>query len=134
MTVYVETSALMKRYVEEPESEACDALLAANPTWVSARHTEVEIRRNLARLLPSGVLADAQQRFRDDWARTHVVELDKEVCQTAGDLAEATGARSLDAVHLGAAQQAGGGSLPIVTYDLRLAQAARSLGWTVLNP
>ena len=51
----------------------------------------------------------------------------------AGDVVEITGARTLDALHLGAARVVGGGALPIVTFDLRQAQAARSLGWVVLG-
>ncbi|MFQ5665989.1 MAG: hypothetical protein ACE5I7_06105 [Candidatus Binatia bacterium] len=30
-------------------------------------------------------------------------------------------------------ERAGGSALPFLTYDLRQAQAARSLGWTVLG-
>jgi predicted nucleic acid-binding protein len=48
-------------------------------------------------------------------------------------MAEATGARTLDALHLAAAQRIGGGALPFVTADLRQAQIARSLGWVVLG-
>jgi predicted nucleic acid-binding protein len=62
-----------------------------------------------------------------------VVELTHEVCEAAAELAEVTGARSLDALHLGAAKVVGGGALPFVTFDLRQAQAARALGWVVLG-
>jgi predicted nucleic acid-binding protein len=41
--------------------------------------------------------------------------------------------RTLDALHLAAAERAGGGTLVFVTYDIRQAQAARSLGWPVLG-
>jgi hypothetical protein len=44
-----------------------------------------------------------------------------------------TGARSLDALHLGTAKVVGGGALPFVTFDLRQAQAARALGWFALG-
>lgn len=134
MTLYVDTSALIKRYVLEPESDRCEAALLADPEWVSARHTEVEIRRNLALLLDDEALADARSQFDRDWARTHVVELDAETCRVASGLAEATGARTLDALHLGAAMRAGGGQIPLLTYDLRQSTVARSLGWAVLSP
>lgn len=55
------------------------------------------------------------------------------VCEAASEIAEVTGIRSLDALHLGAARRLGVGSLPLVTFDLRQALAARSLGWTVLG-
>ena len=44
-----------------------------------------------------------------------------------------TGCRTLDALHLAAAERSGGRSLPIVTFDRRLAQAARSVGFTVIG-
>ncbi|MDP9404622.1 MAG: type II toxin-antitoxin system VapC family toxin [Actinomycetota bacterium] len=134
MTLYLDTSALMKRYLPEPESDPCEAALLADPEWVSARHTEVEIRRNLVRLLDGQALADARSQFDRDWARTHVVELDADTCSVASGLAEATGARTLDALHLGAAMRAGGGQIPLLTYDVRQAQVARALGWMVLAP
>ena len=78
-------------------------------------------------------LTAARRQFERDWANTAVVELTHEVCEAAAELAEVTGARSLDALHLGAAKVVGGGALPIVTFDLRQAQAARALGWVVLG-
>lgn len=44
-----------------------------------------------------------------------------------------TGSWTLDALHLAAAEQAGGRELPFVTFDLRLAEAARALGFTVIG-
>lgn len=41
--------------------------------------------------------------------------------------------RTLDALHLAVAQRVGGSALAFLTYDLRRAQAARSLGFTVLG-
>jgi predicted nucleic acid-binding protein len=133
LTLYLDSSALLKLYVEEPESESCERLMNADPIWLSARHTEVEVRRNLARLLQGRALTSARDQFTSDWRRTHVLELDATTCGLASDLAEVTGARTLDALHLAAAQRAGGGALPLLTYDLRQAQVARSLGWTVLG-
>jgi hypothetical protein len=63
----------------------------------------------------------------------HVVELDELTCEIAAGVAEATGARSLDALHLGAMSRAGKGSLSLLTFDVRQAQAARALGFAVLG-
>lgn len=71
--------------------------------------------------------------FRADWARMLIVELDATTCDRAGDLAETLHVRTLDALHLAVAERAGAGTLPFLTYDVRQAQAARSLGWTVLG-
>jgi hypothetical protein len=131
--MYVDSSAFLKLYVDEPESDACEEFMIADPEWISARHTHVEVRRNLTRLLSGRPLASSRDQFDVDWHRTDVVELDRPTCDFAAELAEVTGARTLDALHLGAARRAGGGALPVLTYDLRQAQVARSLGWSVLG-
>jgi len=51
VSLYLDSSALLKRYVDEPDSDEANALLASDPSPLTARHTIVEVRRNLARLL-----------------------------------------------------------------------------------
>jgi hypothetical protein len=130
--MYVDASALLKRYVEEADSAACEEMLESD-ALVTGRHTIVEIRRNLARLLPSERLAEVRGRFDRDLEAVSIVELDEATCETAASLAEVTGVRTLDALHLAAAQRVGGTALPFLTYDVRQAQAARSLGYSVLG-
>lgn len=133
MTIYVDSSALLKLYLDEPESRGAAALLEADVDWVCGAHTLVEVRRNLRRLLTGATLRDARRKFLRQWRRVRVVELDAATCEVAAELAEETGARTLDALHLGAAHRAGEGLLPFLTYDRRQAAAARELGWTVLG-
>jgi predicted nucleic acid-binding protein len=133
VTLYVDASALLKLYFDEPDSSHAEEILTADPDWVTARHTAVEVRRNLARELRGAELRAARRQFERDWRGTAVVELTAEICEAAAEIAEVTGARTLDALHLGAARAAGGGALPFVTFDLRQAQAARALGWVVLG-
>lgn len=132
---YVDTSALLKRYVAEPESEAAIRLLDQDQDWVTAAHTEVEVRRHLARLLEDdqALLRQTREAFLRDWETVHVVALDATTCARAADLAEATGARSLDALHLAAAGRAGAPALRLVAFDHRLARTARGLGWLVVG-
>ena len=129
----MDSSALLKLYFEEAESELAEELLLSVPEWVTGRHTLVEVRRNLTRGLEGAALAGARRQFERDWEGTAVVELTAEVCEAAAEIAEVTGARTLDSLHLGAMKVVGGGALPLVTFDLRQAQAARALGWTVLG-
>jgi predicted nucleic acid-binding protein len=51
----------------------------------------------------------------------------------AAAIAESTGARTLDALHLAAARRAGGPVVAFLTFDVRQAQAARALGFTVVG-
>lgn len=130
MTTYVDTSALLKRYVEEPDSERAEELLGSDPELVTGRHTVVELRRNLARLLAPGAASAARRAFARDLSSLSIVELDAATCELAAAVAEQTGVRTLDALHLGAALRLGTG-ITFCTFDARLAHAARSLGFAV---
>ncbi len=133
MSLYVDSSALLKRYVDEPDSEAAEALLRSDPSLLTARHAVIEVRRNLARLLDATDAAAARSAFTRDLRVFSIVELDEVTCETAAGIAEMTGVRTLDALHLAAAQRIGGPAVALLTFDLRQAQAARSLGITVLG-
>lgn len=133
MSVYVDSSALVKRYVEESDSERAEALLLADTGWVTARHSYVEIALALHRRLAEEPRRAAMAAFEEDWDRIFVVAIDETVCRRAAELGALTGARTLDALHLAAAERAGGRSIPIVTFDLHLAEAARRLGLAVLG-
>ena len=133
MTLYVDSSALLKRYLDEPDSDRWNELLSSDSAWLTSRLTWVEVWRHLGRRLPPEVVATARSAFRIDWERFFVVEIDAALAEEAGSIADLTGARSLDAVHLAALGRSGPGQIPLLTADLRQAQAARALGWTVLS-
>ena len=133
MSLYVDSSALLKRYVDEPDSDTAEALLASDPSLLTARHTIVEVRRNLARVLDEADAVAARAAFTEDLRSFAIVELDEVTCDTAAGIAELTGTRTLDALDLAAAQRLGGSAVPFLTFDLRQAQAARSLGLTVVG-
>ena len=133
MTLYVDSSALAKRYVTEADSDTAEAILLNDPDWVSANHTSVEVALALSRRLDDRDIEPALAGFDADWQRTLVVALDDAVCRRAAEIGRVTGSRTLDALHLAAAERAGGRALPFVTFDLRLAQAARAHGFTVIG-
>lgn len=130
MTLYVDTSALLKRYVDEPDSDRAIELLGSDPILVTGRHTVVEVRRNLARVLAPGDATAARAALVADLSSFAIVELDAATCELAATIAEQTAVRTLDALHLGAALRLGT-ALTFLTFDVRQAQAARSLGFAV---
>lgn len=130
MIAYVDTSALLKRYVDEPDSDRAVDLLAGADRLATGRHTVVELRRNLARLLPAASAAAARVAFAEDLAAFWIVEIDAATCELAATIAEQSGVRTLDAMHLGAARRLGS-ALTFVTFDVRQAAAARGLGLVV---
>ncbi len=132
MTLYVDSSALLKRYVDEPDSDAAEALLGSDPVLVTGRHTVVEVRRNLARRVSPEDLPGQRAAVARDLEALTIVELDATTCERAAAIAELLEVRTLDALHLAAAQRIGTG-VGFLTFDLRQAQAARSLDFTVLG-
>ena len=133
MSTYVDSSALLKRYVDEADSASADALLRADSALLTARHTVVEVRRNLARLLSGRDLAAARAAFGDDLRSISIIELDEATCESAAMIAETIGVRTLDALHLAAAQRVSAPGVGFLTFDLRQANAARAVGLTVLT-
>ncbi len=132
MTLYTDSSALLKRYVDERDSERAVDLLGSDPALVTGRHTVVEVRRNLARLLSGTALAASRRAFATDLDAISIVELDAATCELAATIAEQSGVRTLDALHLGAARRLGT-ALAFLTFDARQALAARSLGFHVIG-
>lgn len=132
MTLYVDASALLKRYVDEHDSPAAVELMAADPLLVTSRLTEVEVRRNLARLFDGDDAAAAKRAFLEDLAAFALVNLDATTCNEAARIAEQTGCRSLDALHLACAVRVGRATT-VLTFDVRQAQAARSIGLQVVG-
>lgn len=131
--LYVDSSAFLKRYVDEADSDRAEEYLLADAQWVTGRHTRIEVRRNLGRLLDGRALSSARSGFDNDWTRAYVVALDEATCDLAAQIAEATGARTLDALHLAAATRVGTTGLTFLTFDVRQAQAARGLGIQVVG-
>ena len=131
--IYVDTSALLKRYVDEHDSDVAEQLLNSDPVLVTSWVTLVELRRNLARLVDVGELAGIRAQVHADLDAFALVLVDPTVCEMAADLAEQLGVRSLDAIHLASARRLLVPALTFVTFDLRQAQAARTLGFTVLG-
>lgn len=132
MTLYVDSSALLKRYVDEHDSAVADELLRTDPVLVTSRLTEVEVRRNLTRLLEDDELDRQRRAFAVDLDAFALVALDATTMNAAARIAEQTMCRSLDAIHLAAAQRAGAATA-LLTFDTRQARAARGLGISVMG-
>jgi len=131
VTTYVDSSALLKRHIEEHDSDVADTLLEADPVLVTSWITAVEVRRNLARLVDAKDLAELRRQFDADLESFALIACTESTVKVAADIADTLGVRSLDAIHLASAQRLLIADLRFVTFDLRQAQAARSLGMIV---
>jgi uncharacterized protein len=125
---YVDSSAIVKLAVREPESDAVRKHLRRRRPLVSSGLARTEVLRAL---LPGGTASlDAGRRVL---ARIDLVRVNDRVLSLAGSLMPEE-LRSLDAIHLATAKRLGTDLGEIVTYDGRMATAARSMGFKVATP
>jgi predicted nucleic acid-binding protein len=126
--LYVDSSALVKLLVPEPESEALHEALRSWPERISSVVAEVEVER-VARRLGGG----AVRRARRVLARIALVDLDEEV-RRRGAVIGPPELRTLDVIHLATAVSLEADLGALCVYDRRLADAAAALRMTVLAP
>lgn len=125
---YLDSSAIVKLAVSEPESEALRRYLRRRLPLVSSALARAEVGRAL---LPLGDAA--VRRGHEVLARLELVRLTDRVLTTAGTL-EPRELRTLDAIHLATAQQLGDDLARFVAYDERLCSAAEAAGCVVVSP
>jgi uncharacterized protein len=133
MVMYADSSALMKCYVDEDDSDVAATMLASDPVVVTSWITMVEVRRNLHRVLGAAGSRSAKQAFERDMDAMTLIATDERISRRSAQIGETLGVRSLDAIHLGTAQALQVPGLSFLTFDLRQAQAARSLGLMVFG-
>jgi predicted nucleic acid-binding protein len=133
---YFDTSALIKRYVEELGRREVLALLRSNQCIVSAV-LPVEVRSALRRRVTEKTL-DAKRapsivkRLAADRAYWTIIEVSREVLATAEALTSAHPLRALDAIHVASAKlfadRTAAPRFTFVSADLRQANVAEALG------
>jgi predicted nucleic acid-binding protein len=127
--LYVETSAAAKLIIEEPESSRLaahlDRAVDQDDGLLSSMLLETELRRLAVR---TGVAQSVVTRLLEHF---DLLEIDRSLYREAG-LLPGPHLRSLDAIHVAAALRANADAM--VTYDLRQADAADSVGLSVQTP
>lgn len=128
--LYLDSSAILKIVVPEPESKALLKLLGDWPIRISSELARTEVLRALRR---ANVTATQFRRGQKTMERIGLVPIDSRVLNDAA-LLKPTTLRSLDAIHLATAlslrHELGG----VVTYDVRLSDAASASKLTVWAP
>jgi predicted nucleic acid-binding protein len=126
--LYLDASALVKRYVEEEGSELVLSAMDDAEAWSMCRIGYVETVRAVA--LAGG--RKAVKRVEGDWLSFDVIEVDSALAQHAATLALSAELRSLDALHLAAALVLPPEDLIVATWDSRLHRAALEQGLETL--
>jgi predicted nucleic acid-binding protein len=140
MILYLDTSALIKRYVAEAGSEDVNDWIEAAEVLITGQLTRVEVAAAINRLLRMKLIKDAERQralelFHEDWDDLVRHPLTETTIQRAENLTNTSNLRAYDAVHLATAliwQETTLRPIYMVTYDRELWQASRAEGLQVL--
>jgi predicted nucleic acid-binding protein len=128
VATYLDSSAIVKLAVREPESLALRRYLRRRQPLVSSALARTEVLRAL---LPAG--DEAITRGRAVLQRIDLVRVNDRILNAAGVL-RPDELRSLDAIHLATAHELGDELRALVTYDDRMVSAAKQLGYRIAQP
>lgn len=125
---YLDSSAIVKLAIEEPQSRALRSYLRSRRPLVSSVLSRVEVLRALLLEGDAGLA-----RGRAVLARLDLIRVNDRLLGAAGILPP-NHLRSLDAIHLVTALQLGSDLGQIITYDERMSDGARQLGMKTSSP
>ena len=133
MTLALDTTALLGRFLTGPHRQVVLDAMADDPVWCASALALAEALPLIDRVSPTPIEADRLRRaLRDDWERVHVVPVDALCLDRAAELAREQPLRTVDALHLAAADR-----LPppvrFVTFDPRQIPVALALGLDVIS-
>lgn len=126
--LYLDSSALVKLVVTEPETSALRRYLRAGPARVTSVLAVAEVLR--AALRRDDGLVETARRLL---ARIDRIALGTQLIERAGTLMPRD-MRTLDALHVASALEIGGELEAVVAYDRRLLDAATALGLPTASP
>ena len=139
MILYLDASALVKRYVAEPGSAAVESLIGGAQAVGTGVLSRAEVAAALAKAACAGLLtresaAKALQAFTADWEHMIRLQVSEPLVARAAALAWEHGLRGYDAVHLATAlvwREMLGGPVSVATYDRELWRSAQASGLSV---
>lgn len=133
MTLALDTSALLGRYLSGPHMRLVHETMATEPQWCASALARTEALGIVDRACDLPGDGDRIRRaLNDDWERFHVVPLDQTCLDRAAELSRLHPLRTVDALHLAAADR-----LPrpvrYMTFDPRQIPVALALGYEVVS-
>lgn len=131
MTLALDTSALLGRYLSGPHRAVVLDAMATDPVWCASALARAEALGLVDRVCDVATDGDRVRRaLRDDWERIHVVPVDHRCLDRAAELCREQPLRTVDALHLAAADRL---PTPVtyVTFDPRQIPVALALGFDV---
>lgn len=132
--LYADTSALVKLVVREAESDAIEAEVSRWDRIATSDITAIELPRATARARADGRVGVADSRVVLELLAALVIVPTTDDVRALAATMEPVELRTLDAIHLAAALALGDDLAAVLTYDRRMADAARSRGIDVVAP
>ena len=140
MILYIDTSALVKRYIREAGSTDVVAWMREADLIGVNVITRAEVgatfsRLHRARIVDSATAEQLLKEFRAHWPNYLRLQINEALIAAAEGLAWGYGLRGYDAVHLASAsiwQESMGEVVTMLTYDRQLWEAADRVGLQVL--
>ena len=141
MIVYLDTSSLVKLYVEEVDSErirnfAHDAAAVSTSKIAYAEARAAFARKQKEEEFSLKVLRKIVEDFNRDWESYFVIEITDGLIRFAGDIAEKYLLRGFDSIHLASAVHLKNkirADIHFSSYDTRLNQSAEKEGIILLS-
>jgi predicted nucleic acid-binding protein len=133
---YLDTSSLVKLYIEEEGADHVRDLVSAAQLVSTSDVAYPEMRAALARRRRDGSLSppdfrDAKRALDADWSRYLAVAVTPGLCREAGDLAERHRLRGFDSLHLASflevLRTAGTSDVRFSSFDAALNRAAATV-------
>ena len=140
--IYLDTSALVKRYVKEDGSEIVGSIVTQQKVIATSKLAYAEMLSALMRKHRAGEIQRKPLdrvigQFETDWEKLVIVEFHNELLEIIKSLIEKYPLRGADAVHLSSAmwlQESTKTRLTFVTSDISLLSAARAEDLEIINP
>ena len=140
MILYLDASALVKRYIQEKGSQDVDAWIKAADIVVTGLITRVEVAAAITRasrmklITPDETLA-ALRQLRSEWDSFHRLPITENTVARGDVLAMEHNLRGYDATHLACAliwQETLGMPVTMASFDSQLIEAARGVQMSYL--
>ncbi len=137
MTLYLDTSSVVKLYIDEEDSGVIEALVRSADVVATSVVAYAETRATFARrrregLLTSTACASAKRQFDADWSAFLTIDVTEALARSAGVLADRLALRGFDAIHLASFEVLRGRTedddTRFSSADVRLTRAAKKLG------
>ncbi len=142
MTIYYDSSALLKIYIEEEYSDFIRQFISKHQINYISTLSYVELHSVFSRLVNSSQITNDElvflkASFNNDFNIFRHIPIDNRILKLAADLTYQTNLRTLDSIHLATLNY-----LKSITYeellfgcfDNKLIDAAISLGIKILKP